>query len=191
MEVTRLFFALDIETKDADIIEQWRNTHINNHAFINNFTAVPKANYHITLAFIGNVNNTLKIALVNEASIIANTLNHTSSTYKQAKQTKYPVLILDQLGLFKKPKVLYITTATIPTWLSKLAFDLVNSASQLGLIMENRPYLPHVTLYRKAKSLPSFNGSCNINIDIKSFSLYQSKSSTKGVIYSAINTWKI
>jgi 2'-5' RNA ligase len=184
----RLFFALDIEPKDAAIIEQWRTTHLDETALADNFKVISPANYHITLAFIGTVNDTLESVLINEAKVIAKKLKKISAI---GEQTKPPMLTLDQLGLFKKAKVLYLANTTIPAWLSKLALDLTNSAAQLGLTMEGRPYLPHVSLYRKATSLIPHNNDVNISLNIKSFSLYRSTVSNEGVNYFAIHNWKI
>lgn len=184
--MSRFFLALDIDSQDSDSIKNWCLNILAKQVIIKDFKAIPKNNYHITLAFLGNLTKQQYNLLVAQPSIIPQ-----QGIAPIANKPNTRILTLDQLAWFKKPKVLYLTASNPPSWLTTLAQQLTNTAIKLGVTMDDRPYLPHVSVYRKANQLVIEPSKININIDIKSFSLYLSKSCANGVMYSAVKTWKI
>lgn len=183
--MTRLFFALDIEKADQTAIAKWREQVLNLP-----FKKIPRQNFHITLAFLGNISDAERQALIDKAN------TYMSECY-QLNSVKCPLnLHLDRCGWFKKPKVIYLANSIIPDWLDELANYLNVCASQLTIFQEERAYSPHVSLYRKATtSADKFLHTTeqqlrtDIKITIKSFSLYQSMSTPDGVQYIPINQW--
>ena len=145
--MTRLFFALDINTPLKNTLvkfsEQFSST---------NFKVVAANNYHITLCFLGQV-NTQQLAILSAKA---------DEITEQISPIKSPQLLIDQLGLFKKPKILYLSNNQSPNWLLTLATKLSTCAKSLNLHQENRPYLPHISIYRKATFLPSIMNKPNI-----------------------------
>ncbi len=177
----RLFFALDIAANDKQSIAQWRDQQLKQP-----FKAIASDNFHITLAFLGNTTSEQQQQLT----------NHASKLTQQMSPIKDQTLRLDHLGLFKKPKVMYLGLQMCPSWLSELANKLSQAAIALGLFQENRSYCPHLSIYRKAHAIDdnTLNTSIinkNITLKINSFSLYQSISSEHGVIYTPIHTWQL
>lgn len=187
--MSRYFFALDICSNDKMNIEQWRHILLKEHIagtkeqalFIAQLKTIPAENFHITLAFLGTLTSQQKHQLIERAEQIA-----TSVTPQLNELT----LSLATLGLFKKPKVLYLSTSQ-PQWLTSLAHQLSQAALTLGIFQEQRAYLTHVSLFRKAKALIFSDAKCQENIHIQSFSLYHSVSHEEGVQYLPVKTWQL
>ena len=96
--------------------------------------AVPGANIHLTLAFLGDVPE----ARVPEIEAIARSV--TAPTFQVS---------LDELGSFRKAKVAWIGCSTVPAVLACLERDLTQGLRAAGFALDDRPYAPHVTLVRK------------------------------------------
>jgi len=167
----RLFLALDIDQQDKSAIDTWRSEFISTTA-----KAVPAENFHITLSFIGQREEEELEALVCDIN------NRLSSITKSQNQEN---ITLTTLGLFKKPKVLYLSIAALPSWLDELATALLPLSST-----PERLYHPHLTLYRKANLVPDCQ-SFNYTLAVKSFSLYHSISGNDDVKYLPLRTWTL
>jgi len=177
----RLFFAVDIFPNDKKIIANWRERKLNLP-----FKAVTMDNFHITLAFLGDVTMQQQAQLSNKADEITQQILPLYTSFVEEEKP----IVLNHLGLFQKPKVLYLGLKVCPNWLKKLAENLSEQAKLIGLYQEDRPYLPHLSIYRKANEITT-DRQPNIPINIKSFSLYQSYPTDYGVSYCPIKTWKL
>jgi 2'-5' RNA ligase len=185
----KLFFALDINNKEKSALNNWRNDIVVPLISHENVKLIPQDNFHITLCFIGDVSLVQRDILIKEAQQLT----------KQVAKPRDDIenkLFLKAIGLFKQPKVLYLAPCSdknkpLLKWLTSLANHLSNTATNLGLHQENRPYLPHLSLFRKATFIPEPIPDANIELALKSFSLYQSISTDSGVRYQAINTWSL
>lgn len=182
--MNRLFFALDIIDTDKQKLANWREQQLNLP-----FKAVPQANFHVTLAFIGAVTDEQKKILMTEAGQISRQLH--CKIKQKVKTSSSKTLSFDHCELFKKSKVLFLGTSSSPQWLNLLAEHLGACAKNMGLFQENRPYQPHITMYRKASGEQLKHLKKNIIFEIKSFSLYQSISTETGVCYKPVETWFI
>jgi len=172
--MSRLFFALDISNTDKQLIDDFVH-----HNLIVPFKVIPKNNYHITLCFLGLVNTNQKELLIQCATEVTNELAPITTNS----------LSIDYYGLFKKPKVLYLGNNEVPDWLSLLVNKLTTTANNLSLFQEERNYLPHISIFRKALFIPNNLSNPRISIIINSFSLYESVSLNNQVIYKPIKTW--
>jgi 2'-5' RNA ligase len=175
----RLFFALDINEQDKQRIAQWRSQNLSVA-----FKHVAQHNFHITLAFIGQATTHQKQQLMAAAT-----------QYAKLFSAETPITLqLDYLGLFVKPKVLFLGVTTIPNKIELLAEKLSAKALALGLFQEQRAYKAHVSLYRKANFKPEMLAEIKLPISINSFSLYESVSAdatTNGVNYLPLHTWPL
>ncbi len=172
----RYFFALDIAENDKNTIAAWQMETLNL-----NFKVIPKDNFHITLCFLGAVSEDQYIQLIKNTEKISCALRPISET----------TLHLNYLGLFKKPKVLYLGNSYTPPWLLTLSNELCNVANSLSIFQENRSYTPHISIYRKAKAILPIKEETSLYIKINSFSLYKSISSPKGVKYIPVQRWQL
>jgi len=174
--MARLFFALDINSKDKNTIDAWRQANLNLP-----YKKIPKGNFHITLVFLGNITNEQRAALTRCAGRAA----------KKVQASGELQLALDQCRWFKRARVLCLANQFTPDWLSFLANELGEQAKSLDVFQEIRPYRPHVSLYRKAKHPAPKSVVPNLTLSISSFSLYQSISVETGVIYKPIKRWSL
>ena len=177
----RLFIALDVEHKTKQEVNDWRQNTLAVLPAANNLKAIPPENFHITLSFLGTIDENQKQAMIKCAHSLSAQL--TISSYNQT-------LYLNKLGLFEQPKVLYLGVTEVPQWLTILASTLQKEALLQKIFQEKRPYRPHLTLYRKATTLPIIDVK-PIALNCVSFSLYLSENSVSGVQYTPIKTWQI
>lgn len=175
----RLFFALDISEHDKAVIAKWRAQHLTSS--YQQSKTIPQDNFHITLAFLGLVDNSQQNRLITNMTQLR----------QQAELSGSLPLTLNQIGLFKKPQVLYIANTELPKALVTLHAQVNHLAYEEQLPIEERTYLPHISLFRKAKNLAINLSNPSIQIDTSSFSLYQSMPHSNGVQYTPIASWPI
>lgn len=133
----------------------------------------PVENFHITLCFYGEIADPLMIAELED----------------ELSRIEAPALCLrlDQAGVFggKEPRALWMGIADNPA-LKALAEDTRRAAQRLGLKMEHKRYIPHITLaYCRgttdadaARYLERLSGLCTPEFEVSHFTLYRSKLGT-------------
>lgn len=183
----RLFFALDIKQEDKQAIAAWQNTlhHQLINAEIASFKPILANNFHVTLSFLGTVDNDQHKQLVQ----FVDTLLHREQL-ASIITTQNPQISIAKLGLFKQPKVLYLGLSDTPKWLDTLAVKFKEKAKNLFIFQEQRPYLPHLSIFRKATFVPDISPLKTL-LSIESISLYQSSNEGSGVVYQPIKTWPL
>jgi len=186
----RMFLALDISDTDKIKIAYWREQHLSLP-----FKAIRAQNFHITLAFLGLIDEAQQVNLEKLISQQHHAIQQQLQAFLQHNKTLS--LALSQTGYFKKAQVLHLMPTTCPDWLLYLNNLIINLSINCNITLENRTYQPHLSLYRKAKfTLPlSFESIQKITIkqqlSITSFSLYHSYSTAFGVRYEPVQRWKI
>ena len=139
--------------------------------------AVPAANFHITLSFLGEINHRQHEALVYELDQLV------SEPFS---------LTLDATGLWNGPKILFASPTDAPKALGELAKLSRKAARKAAIEVESREYKPHVTLVRKAtSSLPLPLYSPNVDVHVSAFHLFESVSTPQGVIYPIRQSWPL
>ena len=96
----------------------------------------PPGNLHITLAFLGPLTEVDLAAAVRVPPI----------------PSREFTIELDKLGYWPRSRVLWLGASQTPAELVQLERDLWDALVSVGFQRERRPYNPHVTLARKAKS---------------------------------------
>lgn len=165
----KLFFALPLP-KLAPAITDWREQHPWPGL------PVPKANLHLTLAFLGEADE------ATQARLIA-----------AAEQQHCPpfTVRLDQTGWFARAKAAWVGPREWPNELNALARALRRHGEKLGLGNGEQGYRPHVTLSRKASEAPSELLVPNFEVQADRFCLYRSVSTPDGVCYEPIACWPL
>lgn len=167
----RLFFAL---LPDRDTVAA-----LDYHA--NQFSPgtakkVRPENYHITLLFLGNVGR-----------------QHIEVLCTECDGIDLPAFELEisTPGWWKKAGILWLAPDSVPAPLASLHAALRAIAGRRRIAVENRPYLPHVTLMRKVSAAPQYPVIKPFTWRADSFSLVQSVTRPEGVKYSEIATWPL
>ena len=167
----RLFFALELMPDDIEQVARLQQA-----IWLDKGTKVAPANFHVTLAFLGQTSEAQKQALCEFASGI---------------QAEPFSLKFTHLGHFEKAKVLWLGPEHKPASLMSLAQGLTQKARELGIAQSHREYRPHLTLYRHAQALAQYQGEIDFTLSFDHFSLMESKSSAKGVVYQALQSWSL
>ena len=167
----RLFFALELPASQKTAITNWHNKQLPE---LNK--AVVSDNLHLTLCFLGNVNDDIA--------------QHLTSTVIDLPFQTFEVTF-STLGLFKKPKVLYLNPDIIPPSLINLSLQINQLANQHGIVTEHQKYHPHITIAKKVNQLPQLTSTTSFKIRFKNVVLYHSKSTTYGVKYIKLASWPL
>lgn len=167
--MARLFFALPA-TPVAAAIAQWRATRPWPGAL------VPAANFHLTLAFLGQADE-----------------RQTEQLMAQASRLHCPplTLSLDSCGWFARAKAAWIGPKQWPNELAVFARALQRLGRQHGLGHEEAHFHPHITLSRKAAEAPAPAPAPALLLRAEQFCLYQSVSTPSGVRYEPLACWPL
>ena len=164
----RLFFALwpDAEERRqfASILEQIP---------VKYGRRVSVDNLHITLVFLGNIDDKKKACLLASAGRI---------NYSPVN------LYLDQLGWWKMAQVVWLAPSAAPGELGALAGELAGIAARCGIQVDDRPYRPHMTLLRKVRKNPHLPAITPVHWTISKFTLVESVNTPDGVKYEPVWT---
>lgn len=168
----RCFIGLDLAATPKLAIAQWRDK------ALPYFTkAVPVQNFHITLAFLDQVSLSQLDALCQELD----SLDMPSFE-----------LTLDQLGYWSKPRILWLGCQHLPAALEGLAAEVSRIARQCHIPIQQRQYVPHVTLVRKAAETPPTPLLApGFECTFKEFHLFESVSGENGVRYPIRKSWPL
>jgi 2'-5' RNA ligase len=169
----RAFLGLSPDVKTKLAIELWRNK-----AFPCFYAPVPAANFHITLAFLGQIS--------------PKQLDTLCDSVNQISEIQTFDVSLNQVGYWSKPKALWLGCQNTQSEHLQLSKSLTKIANATGLQQTKQDYVAHLTLARK----------CSVNPPLPlmpphftwrntEFHLYESVSGKKGVSYHIKHTWPL
>ncbi len=150
---------------------------------------VDPGNYHVTLKFLGNINE-------NEISTIVDCMEHIG------EKTPAFTLGLSNTGLFKNisnPRVLWMGIE-LNEILNKLNENIEHELLKIGYPKENKSFNPHLTFARvkKITDIPALKtllakyDHCNINeFKIENFIVYESILKNKNPLYKELKKIKL
>ncbi|GAA4497328.1 RNA 2',3'-cyclic phosphodiesterase [Pseudaeromonas paramecii] len=157
----RLFFGLDATPLSQELIALQQ-------AWGLPARAIPAANFHLTLLFLGQCDERQYRALAAGADeILAAPL----------------AVSLDESGWFPRAQVAWVGQDKAPAPLLALARSLHTLAQAQGLCPEPLRLRPHISLYRKAKAPPPVLACPPLQLATDQFHLYESVSTPEGVRY--------
>ena len=133
-------------------------------------------NIHITLVFLGNVDE------------------HQQACVEQvADGVQCPIfsLKLDKAGHWPRPRVLWLGCKETPEPLKQLVSDLYQGINHCGIQLDSRPYQAHLTLMRKVSKPPADLTIEPIDWSLDRFVLVKSTTHPEGVKYSVIKEWPL
>lgn len=167
----RLFFALTLPDVLQQQVIRWRADAFTPEAG----RPVAAANLHLTLAFLGDVTAQKETALKKLAGRIS--------------QPGFS-MVLDDLGHWPRPGVVWLGTRRAPRGLLQLAELLRSQAARSGCYQSPMPFHPHITLLRDARHAvpippPGFRWAFAVN----EFVLYESSFSRGRTRYKALERY--
>jgi len=168
----RLFFAL------------WPNAKLQNRIFQQSESIlrpwpgkrVLARQLHVTLVFLGQVSNELQSCLRKKASTI---------------DVAGFDLEMSQIGSFTRSQVIWIGPDRVSPHLLDLQQRLTQAQADCGLQPEARPFAPHMTLMRHAKSGCSNLRTSRIFWQVRDFALIESMSHPSGAEYRVLARWPL
>ncbi len=166
----RLFFALLPDDNTRQALQQ-----ISTALPLSSRQRTLAENWHITLAFIGPVEDELV------PKIIAMTMPVRMPTIS---------LVFDQLAYWHKAKVLCLTCSQPELAAANLVTHLSTLLAALNIKLDTRPYCPHLTLARHIREQPTAVFK-PITWDADQFALMESVSSPDGVVYRPLQFWQL
>lgn len=167
----RLFFALWPDDAIRATLAALIHTQI-----CRNGHAVPAANLHITLAFLGNQSSEQRTCLETAATSVS------ASPFD---------LIIDRLGLWVRPRIFWAGSSVVPDALTALVERLNQALAVCGYQPEQRRFQAHITLARKALRPPTQIQIHTIVWPARDFCLVESVTGERGVEYRVIGRWPL
>ena len=177
----RIFFALDLAPAAKMELVAWRDKSFRELATGGMARPVPAANFHITLAFIGDVTE--------------QKLDRLCDSVDQSL-SREPVeavgLAINELGYWQRQGILWLGPRHCPDMLLQLAIRLQGLGTRVGGKLDNRAFQPHITLFRRCKLppppplLPP-----DFSLDYRDFVLFESQQGKRGVSYHPLQCWQL
>ncbi|QFU74891.1 RNA 2',3'-cyclic phosphodiesterase [Halioglobus maricola] len=172
----RLFFALEPSPEDARAIAEWRERYLPAQG-----RAVPAANFHITLAFLGEVSQQRLDRL---CSAVDNTLDAGAPSTLE--------LGLTEPGYWSKPRICWLGPDRWPRELDQLAHKLDQLGVAEGCKRNRGEYRPHITLYRGCDAPPPAPILApDFELSLDHFALFESRQGRTGVSYEPVAAWEL
>jgi 2'-5' RNA ligase len=168
--VARLFFAIWPPDDARDALARLAG----DVAQVAEGKPVEAAKIHLTLAFLGEVD---------EARIAA------LAAHARALDSARFTLVLDRVGSFRRSRVAWAGSSVVPGALVTLQGRLEQGLRAAGFALDERPFSPHVTLARKTrKSVPMASIEA-IELRCEAVALVQSRPGTG--TYSTLESWPL
>lgn len=169
----RAFFGLSPDPSTKLAIEAWRNK-----AFPDFDSPVVAANFHVTLAFLGQV--------------LPKNLDQMYGLIESMPAIREFDVTLDHLGYWSKPKALWLGCEHAAPEHVSLAKQLNKIAKSTGLNMRKEEYIAHLTLARKCKVNPPAPLITPLfTWQASQFHLFESVSGPHGVTYIIRQSWPL
>ncbi|WP_169306979.1 RNA 2',3'-cyclic phosphodiesterase [Ferrimonas sediminicola] len=165
----RLFFALPIGISSQMAL-------IKHQAQLGQLgRVVPAANFHLTLAFLGQVTQKQKEALI-----------------ERWRDMEVPrlQLVLDRYLHFPKAGVVCLGCEQSPLALTQLAARMRRDAAQHGLHSHRAPFRPHVTLFRGVHQITELPPPAPVTLALSEIQLMRSHRDMGKLIYSPLVRWQ-
>jgi len=168
----RLFFALWPDDEVRAQLERWSREL---HALCGG-RATPTENLHVTLAFLGSVEEA-RVAEVERAAGEV-TLRTVS-------------LVLDQPGYWKHNRIAWAGASVVPPELEALVSELRGALLKSQIRFDAKSFASHVTLLRDAREPKGMPALDPISWKVDGFSLVQSVTLPRGSRYEVLKSWRV
>ena len=138
--------------------------------------AMPVANIHLTLVFLGDV----AAARFADACLAADGVTAPRFDFE-----------VGTVGYWRHNRVVWSGPAQCPEVLRGLVAGLESALVAAGFQLDRRAYLPHLTLLRNARRAPVMPGMAVIRWPVSEFVLVQSLRQERGARYEVLRRWPL
>lgn len=138
--------------------------------------AIPAANLHLTLRFLGPTTTEQRRCVEKAASLI---------------DTVAFTLTLDTIGHWPRPKVLWSAPSATPAALQDLVAKLGPRIDECGFVPDTRPFRPHITLARKVSATMRTIHHEPVEWRVEDFVLVESDTLPSRVVYRVQKRWPL
>jgi len=138
--------------------------------------AVPAHNIHLTLVFLGDQPRERVAAL--------GTLVATISAPRFA-------MSVERLGYWRHNRILWAVLEESPPALQMLVDQLRQALAVAGFRIDQRPYVPHVTLLRNASRAPADSRFPAVSWPVSEYALVESVQRGRGRAYEVLRSWPL
>lgn len=172
----RTFFGLELPANVVIQIADWRDRQLGPLG-----RPVPPANFHITLAFIGEI-----------ADGPLERLCRAVDDWQQGSRLQGAQLRLDCPGYWPRPGIFWLGPGHWPDPLTQLAKKLRQLATAAGARRDRNPFQPHITLYRHCQPAPAAPvAQPGIVAAYSHFTLFESRQGKTAVSYHPLQHWQL
>lgn len=172
----RVFFAIGPDPETALQIADWRDRQFSHPA-----RPVPVANFHLTLAFAGEL-----------PAESVEALCQATEQWLAGRPPAGASLTLDQTGYWPGPGIYWLGPSRWPPSLDSLAGKLRRLVVSAGARRERKRFQPHITLFRRCQSAPPMPARApDFSLVYRHFALYESRQLRDGVAYDALAEWPL
>lgn len=138
---------------------------------------VPVQNYHLTTAFIGEVDD--------------RSLQRLAQLFENFTLPAFS-LDLNDVGYWPETGILWVGPAKVPEAMSQLHNECRKAANKIGARGGGKRYQPHLTLARKLAVPPaSALVQPDFSINVNSLQLWSSTRHTHGARYQVLGSWPL
>lgn len=137
---------------------------------------LPPENLHITLVFLGEVDDDCRAQLVERAAAV--------------RAERFD-LGLDHSGWWRRPQVAWLAPSAVPGPMVQLVNALTCIARDCGLRVEERSYRAHLSIARRVSRPPPALAFQPIHWEINEFCLTESVTEQGGARYRICDRWPL
>ena len=167
----RLFFALWPDDEVRAELERWSREL---HALWGGRPTRPE-NLHVTLAFLGKVDEARVAEVERAASEVA---------------PRAVSLVLDQPGYWTHNRIAWAGASVVPPTLEALVSELRGALAKSQIRFDAKSFVSHVTLLRDAREPAAMPALAPIEWRLDGFALVQSVTLPRGSRYEIRKSWK-
>jgi 2'-5' RNA ligase len=177
----RIFFALDLTPTAKLEIASWRDRSFRELAAGGRARPVPPGNFHVTLAFIGDVAQYKLESLCNSVEYSLG-----------SKSMGTCEVAFNELGYWQRQGILWLGPKHCPAQLQQLADRLKGLCARAGGKRDNKVFAPHITLFRGCKLPPPTSlEPPDFTLQFGDFTLFESRQGKRGVSYYPLQHWSL
>ena len=177
----RTFFALDLPAQSKLAIARWRESAFRSLEAGGLARPVPAANFHMTLAFIGELPQRKLEQLCDRVDALLG-----------SKPCAAGIVELNEVGYWPRNGILWLGPAQCPGELQQLATRLRTLAGQAGGKRESKAFQPHISLFRRCTIAPPASLSApEFAVGYAEITLFESHRGDQGASYQPIHRWTL